>query len=174
VRFEPTHLTEVLIVHQEIRSDERGFFSRIYCESEFQASGINFSPKQLNRSFSSQKFTLRGMHYQINESAEAKYIRVLSGSIWDVAVDVRPESNTYLKSIGIELTCETNSGIFIPEGFAHGMLTTSENTEIEYLVSAPYSPENERGLRFDDPSLNIEWPAIPQCISEKDSKWAWI
>ena len=174
MRFEPTNISEVLIIRQEIKSDDRGFFSRIYCENEFQAAGINFSPKQLNRSFSSQKFTLRGMHYQIEESAEAKYIRVLSGSIWDVAVDVRPESDTYLKSVGLELTSETPYGIFIPEGFAHGMLTTSTNTEIEYLVSAAYSPKHERGLRFDDPSLNINWPADPECISEKDSKWEWL
>ena len=172
MRFERTDLEEVLLVHQEPRYDERGFFSRAYCEVEFKQAGLDFSPKQMNRSFSTKKFTLRGMHYQINESAEEKYIRVLSGSIWDVAVDVRPFSPSYLKYVGIELTAEKYCGLFIPKGFAHGMLTMSENTEIEYLVSSNYSAIHERGLRWNDPAININWPAVPVCVSEKDLTWA--
>jgi dTDP-4-dehydrorhamnose 3,5-epimerase len=171
MRFERTELEEVILVHQEPRYDERGFFSRIYCELEFEQAGLNFSPTQMNRSLSSKKFTLRGMHYQINESAEEKYIRVLSGSIYDVAIDIRQSSNTYLKHVGILLTSDKPCGLFIPKGFAHGMLTMSENTEIEYLVSSSFSATNERGLRWNDPSLNINWPAEPDCISEKDFNW---
>jgi dTDP-4-dehydrorhamnose 3,5-epimerase len=174
MRFEQTKLKEVLIVHQEVMSDNRGFFSRVYCEQTFNKTGLNFTAKQINRSLSLNKFTLRGLHYQINDSAEEKFIRVIKGSIWDVAVDVRPESPTYLRYVGVNLDAVSSHGIFIPKGFAHGMLTMSDDTEIEYIVSSSYSPANERGLRWNDPSLGITWPQEPKYMSEKDSTWKFL
>lgn len=171
MKFSDTQLTGVMLVSQVLRSDERGFFSRIFCEEEFQEAGIPFKVVQANRSYSTTKLTLRGLHFQKNESAEDKFIRVVHGSIWDVAVDVRPNSQSYLKYIGIELCSEKPEGIYIPKGFAHGFITLKPDTEVEYLVSSPYSPSNECGLRWDDPKIQINWPGIPNQISEKDATW---
>jgi len=170
--FNKTHLSEVFIVEEEPRGDERGFFSRVYCHEEFSAAGLEFSPAQINRSLSTEAFTLRGMHFQINRSAEDKFVRAISGSIFDVALDIRSESPTYLQWVSVKLTCQNNLGLFIPKGFAHGMMTLEPNTQIEYLVSTPFNAEDERGIRWDDPAVNIKWPEIPTVISMKDASWA--
>lgn len=171
MKFQSTQLTEVFIVEEEPRGDERGFFSRVYCEEEFRDAGLHFSPIQMNRSLSINPLTLRGMHYQINNSAEDKYVRAVRGSIFDVALDIRPHSKTYLNWVGVRLTSDNNLGLFIPKGFAHGMLTLEPNTLIEYLVSAPFSSTDERGIRWDDPKIKIEWPQKPSVISKKDLEW---
>lgn len=172
--FQPLRLPGLFIVTEEPKIDDRGEFSRIYCSEIFSRNGLISDFKQINRSFSKAKGTLRGLHFQINEHKEAKYIRVIRGRIFDVAVDTRKESSSYLDWVGIELDSNSYSGIYLSPGFAHGILTLEENTEIEYLVSKPFSIENERGFRWDDPRIGIAWPIKPTVLSEKDQKWKMI
>jgi dTDP-4-dehydrorhamnose 3,5-epimerase len=155
-------------VDLEPRGDERGFFARFYCEKEFAEKGLASRFVQINNSLSSHRGTLRGMHYQLPPFGEVKLVRCVRGSVYDVIVDLRPKSATYLQWFGADLTAENRKMMYVPAGFAHGYLTTSEDAELLYLVSAFYAPEFERGLRHDDPAIGIKWPIEPQIISEKD------
>lgn len=158
-------------IEEEPIRDERGEFSRVFCSQTFKNSGLLDSFSQINRSVSKPKGTLRGLHYQVGEFAEAKFVRVLSGAIYDVAVDVRKESKTYLEWEAVFLDSKNRKGFYLSPGFAHGILTLEEDTEIEYLVSQPYHQESERGLLWNDEKIGILWPISPVLISDKDQSW---
>lgn len=158
------------MIDLEPRIDKRGFFARTFCAREFEAHGLNPHMFQCNVSFSQKKATLRGMHYQIEPYTEDKLVRCLSGQIFDVAVDLRPDSKTYCQWFGLELSAENNQALYVPRGCAHGFITLTENTLVQYQVSNYFEPSAERGLRWDDPRISIQWPTQPRVISEKDQK----
>ncbi len=169
MNFIETKIAGAYIIELSPRMDDRGFFARTYCEKEFEKAGLVHHFAQGNMSRSVHAHTLRGMHYQINESAEVKVIRCVRGKIQDVIIDIRPDSATYCEYISIELSEENNRMLYVPKGFAHGFLSLTPNSEITYMVSNEYSPTNERGIRWNDPAFNIEWQATPQIISDKDN-----
>ena len=166
--YRETGLEGAYVIDLEKRGDERGFFARFFCAEEFAKMGLKSQFVQVNNSLSAQKGTLRGLHYQLAPKAEVKVVRCIQGALWDVIVDVRPNSPTYKKWFGTELTAENRRMMYVPEGFAHGFTTLEDNTEALYLVSEVYSPTHERGIRYDDPALQIQWPLSPVVISEKD------
>lgn len=169
--FNPTPLSGAYTIDLEKRGDNRGFFARVFCQEEFGKQGLLTQFVQVNNSLSAKKGTLRGMHYQLPPSAEVKVVRCIRGALYDVIVDLRPDSPTFKKWFGDELTTENRRMMYVPRGFAHGLVTLTEDTEVLYWVSAFYSPENERGVRFDDPAIGIAWPVPPSEISDKDRKW---
>jgi len=171
MKFEETPLKGAYRIDLEKREDERGFFSRLYCKKEFSELNLTTSFVQINNSFNLDKGTLRGMHYQLSPDAEVKMIRCLKGSIFDMALDLRPDSSTYGKSFGLELNDHNRTMFYIPEGFAHGFITLEESTEIIYFSSSFYSPDSERGIKFDDKSFNWNWPLQPSVVSDKDKSW---
>lgn len=169
--FSETKLSGAYIIEMEKRGDTRGFFARAYCQHEFADLGLMTTIVQTNVSFSQTKGTLRGMHYQAAPYAEAKLIRCTQGSIFDVIVDLRPASPTYKTWIGVELSAANHRMLYVPEGFAHGFLTLEDEVEVTYQVSQFYTPEAERGARWDDPAFGIEWPLPVSVISDKDCGW---
>jgi dTDP-4-dehydrorhamnose 3,5-epimerase len=166
--FKETMLAGVVEVHLDPRSDERGFFARSWCEKEFALHGLNARLAQCNVSFNARKGTLRGMHYQDEPYPEAKLVRCTQGAIYDVAVDLRPQSATFKRWVGAVLSAENRQMLYIPEGCAHGLLTLTDNTEVFYHMSESYHPELARGVRFDDPAFEIVWPEKIEVISERD------
>jgi dTDP-4-dehydrorhamnose 3,5-epimerase len=168
VKFVETPLAGAYLIELEKREDERGFFARFFCEREFGAHGLETRFVQMNNSLSNDRGTLRGLHYQLEPATEVKALRVLSGALWDVILDLRPGFDTFGRHFGVELSGDNRRMIYVPRGFAHGFLTLSPDTETLYLVSAFYAPEQERGVRWDDPYFEIEWPARPTVISDKD------
>ncbi len=168
MRFQSLPLHGAFLVEIDKREDERGFFARIYCEKEFAGQGAVGPFVQSNMSLSAQPYTLRGMHYQIGESAENKYVRCLRGRTYNVIVDVRPDSPTFLQHHVFSLSAEKGNGVYVPRGFANGMMTLEPNTELLYMVTNYYDPARERGLRWNDPLLGIEWPHEPAVMSNKD------
>ncbi len=171
MRFEALPLADAYLVHPEPMSDDRGSFARFYCEDEFAAHGLADRMVQGNISSTATAGTLRGMHYQIPPAGEAKFIRVLRGAIYDVIVDLRPDSETFLQHVGVELSADDRTGIYVPPYFAHGHQALTDDVEIAYLVSERYTPGAERGLRFDDEHLDIEWPLPVIKVSDKDAAW---
>ena len=157
-------------------SDERGFFARSWCRRELEEHGLNANIVQTNISRNARANTLRGMHFQRPPHGEVKLVRCTKGAIFDVAVDIRPESETYLQWLGVELTEENHRTLYIPEGFAHGFLTLKDDTEIYYQHTEYYHPESAGGLRWDDPRIAIDWPEWPgeRVMSEKDLGWSLI
>ncbi|MFP4229388.1 MAG: dTDP-4-dehydrorhamnose 3,5-epimerase, partial [Salinivenus sp.] len=149
----------------------RGHFARAFCQKEFAAHGLTQSVAQANVSFNHERGTLRGMHYQAAPYQEVKIVRCTRGAIFDVAVDVRPDSSTYGNWMGVTLTPENGRAFYVPEGCAHGYLCLEDDSEVLYLTSAFYAPEAERGLRYDDPAIGIEWPIEVAVMSEKDRRW---
>ena len=172
--FEETKLKGAWIISPKLICDERGFFARVVCENEFKEHGLPNYWAQQNISFNHKKGTLRGLHYQKDDAAEIKLIRCTAGAIYDVIVDLRKDSPTYLKWIGVELSAENHKMLYVPKNFAHSYITLTDNAEIFYLVSEFYTPGAENGLRYDDPSINIDWPIKPEVISDKDKNWAYI
>jgi dTDP-4-dehydrorhamnose 3,5-epimerase len=170
MKFHETTLKGAYLIELEKRGDERGFFARAFCTDEFQKLGLIKNFVQINNSLSSQKGTLRGMHYQLSPKSEVKVVRCIQGSLYDLILDLRPDSPTYGKSFGAELSAENRTMMYVPQGFAHGILTLKDNTEALYLVSEFYAPERERGLRWNDPTFDLKWPLAPIIISEKDQK----
>jgi dTDP-4-dehydrorhamnose 3,5-epimerase len=170
--FSETTLQDCLTIKLERRGDERGFFARFFCLQEFSEAGYPIEIKQANDSLSAEKGTLRGMHYQIGEASETKIVRCLKGAIYDVVIDLRSSSQTYLKWEGFHLDAENRDMVRVPKGFAHGFLTLEPDTEVFYLVDNEYSPDSERGVRWNDPAFGIDWPLQPQVISDKDDSWA--
>jgi dTDP-4-dehydrorhamnose 3,5-epimerase len=168
MKFTETPLKGAFLIELEKRGDDRGWFARFFCEREFQQRGLNHRIVQINNSFSKTRGTLRGMHYQLAPKAEDKIFRCIRGTIFDAVIDLRPDSPTFLKSFTVELTAENRTMLYIPQGFAHGFMTLSEDTEMFYLVTEFYSPEHERSIRYNDPRFNIHWPMEPAVISEKD------
>jgi dTDP-4-dehydrorhamnose 3,5-epimerase len=171
MRFIETTFDQAYVIELEKHEDERGFFARAFCREEFAAHGLTTDMVQMNTSYSAARGTLRGMHYQTAPYREAKLMRCIQGSIYDVIVDVRPDSPTFMKWMGVELSSQNRRMFYVPEGFAHGFLTLEEDCEALYLVSAVYAPDHERGLRYDDPALGIEWPTDVRFVSEKDRNW---
>ena len=167
--FNETKFDTAYTIDLNLIEDERGFFARYFCENEFKEYNLNTEWKQINNSFSKDKFTLRGLHYQLAPSTEVKLVRCIKGSIWDVIVDLREGSKTYGEWFGTELSENNRRMMYIPKGFAHGFLSLSVNSEIIYLVSNFYSKENERSVLWSDETLGIKWPAKPIIISNKDS-----
>lgn len=168
MKFSETALAGAYLIEANLIRDERGFFARSFCQKEFQAHGLNVNISQCNISFNRLKGTLRGMHYQWPKP-EAKLVRCTRGAIYDVIIDLRKESLTYQKYFGIELNAENRLMLYVPEGFAHGFLTLSDDAEIFYQMSEFYIPENSQGVRWNDPAFNIVWPSEIKSISDKDS-----
>lgn len=168
MKFNPTTLKDAYTIHLEKREDDRGFFARFFCINEFDKAGLDRNIVQINNSLSKDKGTLRGIHYQLSPKAETKIVRCISGALYDVIVDLRPQSPTFLKWFGATLSAENRTMMFVPKGFGHAFLTLEENTEALYLVTEFYSPENERGIRWNDTKIGIEWPIEPVIISDKD------
>ncbi|OYU50022.1 MAG: dTDP-4-dehydrorhamnose 3,5-epimerase [Rhizobiales bacterium PAR1] len=172
--FESTALPGVIRVVQTPNRDARGAFSRLYCPEEFAGAGIAFSSTQINLSRNPAMHTLRGLHWQDAPHAEAKFIRITQGRVFEVVVDIREGSATRYQHITLELDAEKGDGLFIPEGFAHGFLTLEAKTDMLYQMGRPYTPGHARGLRWDDPMLAIHWPAQPILINEADASWPLI
>lgn len=168
MKFTPTPLKDAFLVDLEKIGDERGFFARVFCNDEFKKHGLDPKVTTVNCSYSKVKGTLRGMHYQLPPMAETKLVKCISGALYDVILDIRQDSPTFGQSFGVTLTPENRQMMYVPRGFAHGFITLESNTEILYLVSAPYSKENERGIRWNDPAFNIAWPEAPVIISDRD------
>ena len=168
MKFTETPIKGAFTIELEKRGDNRGFFARLFCGREFQQHGLNPNIAQINDSISRHRGTLRGIHYQIAPKAEDKTFRCLRGSLFDVVIDLRPESPTFLKYFTVELTAENRTMVCVPKGCANSYLTLEDHTEIIYLSSEFYSPEHERGIRYNDPQLNIRWPFEPVVISDKD------
>ena len=171
VKIEPTKIYDVKIVWPDKFGDHRGFFSETFNSEKFKLSGLDLSFCQDNHSLSEKAGTLRGLHFQINPYAQGKLLRVTRGAIYDVAVDIRAGSPTFGEWVGYEISAKLWNQIFIPVGFAHGFCTLEDNTEVMYKVTAPYSPENERGLAWNDDELAIDWPIDNNApiLSEKDT-----
>lgn len=169
--FKRAPLAGACTIELERRGDSRGFFARMFCEKEFGAAGLETRFVQMNNSLSAVQGTLRGMHYQLAPAAEVKLVRCIRGALYDVIADLRPDSPTYGRSFGAELTADNRTMMYVPRGFCHGLLTLTDDTEVMYLVSAIYAPEQERGMRFDDPWLAINWPIKPVEVSDKDRNW---
>jgi dTDP-4-dehydrorhamnose 3,5-epimerase len=166
--FSETRLPGVIVVELERHCDERGFFARTWCRREFESRGLISQIAQCSVSLNRQKGTLRGLHYQENPHPEAKFVRCIRGALYDVALDLRPQSSTYLQWFGIELTEMEGRALYIPEGCAHGFLTLEDQTEVFYQISEFFHPELSRGVRWNDPAFSIAWPAEPTIMSERD------
>jgi dTDP-4-dehydrorhamnose 3,5-epimerase len=171
MKFTPTEIADVFVVELEKREDDRGFFARGFCQREFEEHGMVSQVVQANISYNKYKGTLRGMHYQVSPYEETKFLRCTKGAVYDVIIDMRPESLSYMKWFGVELTDKNYKMLYVPRNFAHGFQTLEDETEVMYLVSEFYAPQSERGVRFDDPAFNIQWPLEVAQISEKDAAW---
>jgi dTDP-4-dehydrorhamnose 3,5-epimerase len=169
--FTNTCVVGAFLVDLERSADERGFFARAWCAREMAAAGAASALAQANISFCRRLGTLRGMHYQIPPREEAKLMRCVRGAIYDVVLDVRPGSASYGRWMGAELTADNRRAIFVPPGCANGYLSLADDAEVLYLVSEFYSPEHERGIRWNDPTFGVEWPAEVRVISVKDRSW---
>jgi dTDP-4-dehydrorhamnose 3,5-epimerase len=169
--FEPTPLSGAFIVDLDRKKDDRGFFARAFCAREFEAHGIASRMVQANLSRSRARGTIRGMHYQVAPAREPKFVRCVRGAIWDVIVDMRTDSPTYLQHFAIELSAENGRALYVPDMFAHGNQALTDDAELFYLVGGFYTPGCERGLRYDDPALGIEWPLHAAVVSDKDRSW---
>jgi dTDP-4-dehydrorhamnose 3,5-epimerase len=169
--FTETVLKGAFVIDLERLEDERGFFARAYCEREFSSHGIDVKFVQCNISLNRHKGTLRGMHYQRAPFEEAKLVQCWTGAIYDVIVDLRPESTTFGKWYAAELTGENTRMLFIPEGFAHGFLTLEDHTRVFYHMSEFYEPGYSRGFRWNDPFFNIRWPEEVRVISIRDREY---
>ncbi len=171
MRFTQTAIAGVWVIDPDFRGDERGRFFRAWCSREFAEHGIEFLPLQANMGFSALRGTLRGLHYQVEPALEAKLVRCTRGSMFDVALDVRPASATYGQWFGVELTEENGRMLYVPEQCAHGYQTLEDRTEMHYMTSQVYSPSACRGARFDDPAFRIQWPLPATAVSDQDRNW---
>ena len=171
MQFVPTCFDGVWLIELERLFDARGFFARTFCEREFEKQGLVHHFVQHSVSCSYVKGTLRGMHFQAPPQSETKLVRCISGAIYDVVVDVRPASPTYLKWAAFELSAENGRQLYIPGGFAHGFQSRSDGATVLYLINAFHKPDAARGLRYDDPRVAIDWPLPIASISERDEAW---
>lgn len=168
VIFQKTQLPGVFEIHLQPMPDERGLFARTWCRNEFEANGLNPGLAQCSLSYNTRKFTLRGLHYQATPYAEAKLVRCTRGAIFDVVVDLRPESTAFKNWIAVVLTAANRHMVYVPERCAHGFLTLDDETEVFYQMSEFYHPEAAHGVRWDDPAFRIAWPAAAEVISDRD------
>lgn len=169
MNFLSTKLKDAKLIEIEKRGDDRGFFARSFCFDEFRAAGLETNFIQQNISKSSDIHTLRGMHYQVGVSSEAKYIRCHKGEILDVIIDIRKDSPTFLSHESFKLSEDNFKALYVPNGFAHGFITLSQEVVVSYLVSSAYDMKNERGIRWNDPLFNINWPTNDPVLSHKDA-----
>jgi dTDP-4-dehydrorhamnose 3,5-epimerase len=169
VIFSPTAVQEAWIVDLEPRCDARGFFSRAFCREEFVRHGLNPDVAQCNIAYTRQAGTLRGLHHQEPPHAEAKLVRCVAGAVFDVLVDLRRDSPTFRRWVGLELSAANRRMLYVPEGCAHGYLTLQPDSEVFYQVSVPYAPAAERGVRWNDPAFGITWPMTPCFIHPRDA-----
>jgi dTDP-4-dehydrorhamnose 3,5-epimerase len=166
-----TRIAGVYTIDIDRRRDQRGYFARIFCGDEFSSHGLKPVVAQANLSFNTKRGTLCGLHFQYPPDAETKYVRCARGAIFDVVVDLRPESPTYLEHVAFHLSAENGRGLYIPERFAHGFVTLEDGTEVAYLMGEAYRPRAEGGLRFDDPKLGLHWPVPIEVIATRDTAW---
>jgi dTDP-4-dehydrorhamnose 3,5-epimerase len=171
MRFISTSLQDAYLIEHELLEDERGFFARSFCQQEFLQKGLNPNLVQCNLSFNKKKGTIRGMHYQLAPGAEAKCVRCIKGSIFDVIIDLRSQSSTYKKWQSFLLNEENRQILYVPEGFAHGFQTLTDNAELFYQMSSNFVPHLARGIRWDDPAFSIPWPISSFILSEKDRSY---
>lgn len=173
MRFHRTGVFGAFLIEPEPRRDERGYLARIFCLDEFREHAIDFAPVQSYQSRSERRGTLRGLHYQIAPALEGKLVRCIAGAIHDVILDMRADSPTYLHAFGVELSADDGIGLYVPPMVAHGTQSLSDGAEILCLASHAYSPEHERGVRYDDPVLGANhWPLPATGVSAKDRAWA--
>jgi len=171
MRFVPTALPGVLVLEQERHADARGYFARTWCTRELQAQGLLGEISQCSVSFNHKQRTLRGLHYQAPPYAEVKVVRCARGALFDVAVDIRPDSPSFRSWVGVELTVDNGRALYIPKGFAHGFYTLQDATEVEYFISTEYRPEAARGLRYDDALFAVAWPGPVDVIADRDRQY---
>ncbi|MEX2156218.1 MAG: dTDP-4-dehydrorhamnose 3,5-epimerase [Gemmatimonadales bacterium] len=169
--FTPLELAGAMLVDLERHADERGFFARTWCQQEFRSAGLSDRLVQASISHNRCRGTLRGMHYQEPPHAEEKLVRCTHGAIWDVIIDLRPASPTYLRHLGVELCADTGRALFIPTGFAHGFQTLRDDSQVFYQMSHFYAPAAARGIRWNDPRFGIEWPATPPLLHPRDGAY---
>jgi dTDP-4-dehydrorhamnose 3,5-epimerase len=171
MRFTATKLVGACIIEPQLREDNRGLFARTYCAREFHEQGLVDSFVQCNTSWNARKGTVRGLHYQLPPSSEVKLVRCTAGSLWDVIVDLRPDSPTYLQHVAVELSVRNRLALYIPEMFAHGFQALEDATEVFYQMSDFYTPKLAKGVRYDDPKIGIQWPLPVTSISDQDLSW---
>ena len=169
--FTKTNIEGVAIVDLVVKRDDRGFFARSFCREEFIENGLEPMVEQCNLSFNHKKGTIRGMHIQIAPHPEAKYVRCIRGAVLDIIVDMRPGSPTRFQHVAVELSQDNRRGLYVPPFFAHGYQTLTDDAEVSYQVSGGYAPQAERGLRYNDPVLQLPWPLPVTVISDKDRSW---
>lgn len=165
--YTPMKIQDAFVVDITPIGDSRGFFC-VFCQKEFVQHGLDPRVMQINNSYNADKGTLRGLHYQLPPFQETKLVRVVRGALWDVIVDLRQDSPTFGQWDAVTLTAEKRNMIMVPRGCAHGIITLEDHTEMLYFVSEHYAPQHERGLKWDDPKFNIDWPIEPKIISDKD------
>jgi len=171
MKFIETKLEGAYLIEPERLEDERGFFTRSFCQKEFEEHGLNPRIVQCNISFNKKRGTLRGMHYQVAPYEEEKVVSCIRGAIYDVIIDLRQDSPTYGQWLVVELSAENYKMLYVPEGCAHGFQTLEDNTVVFYQMSEFHHPECARGVRWDDPAFGIKWPGGPTLISERDKKY---
>jgi dTDP-4-dehydrorhamnose 3,5-epimerase len=169
--FSETKLEGAFVIDLERKEDNRGFFARVFCQREFEENGLEPVIAQANIAFNAGMGTMRGMHFQYPPAVESKLVRCTRGAIFDVIVDLRPESQTYLEHVAVELSADNHRALYVPGRFAHGYQVLEDQTETSYQVGEFYSPGDEGGLRYDDPELGLSWPLPVTEISEKDGGW---
>ncbi len=169
--FTPTALKDATLIDIEKREDARGFFARAWCAEEYAQHDLDTALAQCSISFNHKRGTLRGMHWQAEPHGEVKVVRCTAGAIYDVIVDVRPESPTFRKWIGVELSASNRRMLYIPKGFAHGFQTLADDTEVFYFISAFYAPDAACGARYNEPAFGIVWPLPVSVIAAKDEAW---
>jgi dTDP-4-dehydrorhamnose 3,5-epimerase len=167
--FQETRLQGAFLIEMKKLADSRGFFARTFCQKEFEKHGLAADISQCNVSFNWYKATLRGMHFQVAPKEEAKLVRCIKGAIHDVIIDLRRGSPTYGEWLGFDLTGDDYRMLYVPGGFAHGYLTLVDKAEVIYQVNEFYSPDHERGIRWNDPAFSIKWPITPEIVSPKDA-----
>lgn len=171
MKFNPAGISGVFLIEIEPQSDERGFFARSWCREEFARHGLNAALSQCSISFNSRCGTLRGMHHQVAPHPEAKLVRCTAGAIYDVVLDLRPDSGTFGRWQAFELNAANRHMVYVPEGVAHGFQTLADGSEVFYQISEPHHPECARGVRWDDPAFDIAWPLPVSVVSEKDCSY---
>jgi dTDP-4-dehydrorhamnose 3,5-epimerase len=167
--FRATSLPDAFIIEPELLGDARGWFARTWCRETFSERGLNGELAQCSLSYTRDSGTLRGMHYQRAPHTETKLVRVTRGAIYDVAVDLRPESETFCQWSAVELTADNRKMFYIPDGLAHGFVTLTDEAEVFYQISVPHEPASEAGVRWDDPAFNIDWPIDQPLLSRRDA-----
>jgi dTDP-4-dehydrorhamnose 3,5-epimerase len=171
VKFQESPLAGAYTIEMDRLEDERGFFARSHSAEEFAARGLPAAMPQSSVSFNARRGTLRGLHYQAEPHAEDKLVRCTAGAIYDVIVDLRPDSPTARRWFGVELSAANHRSLFVPKGLAHGFMTLRDDTEVLYMISVPYAPGFERGLRWNDPAIGISWPTAPSVVSARDAAY---